>query len=96
MKRAGIGAVVILILFGCESCTALNGKVTWRELASGDFSLHSSVDGNAFLVLGNVPVSKTSADLPDDIISFLGRWEGYDFGVPVKRDLKIVLVVKEE
>jgi predicted esterase len=60
-------------------------------------ALHSPVagDANKYLILGNVPVSKPAADLSPELAVFLGRWEGYNYGPPVKKDRKLVLVVQE-
>jgi pimeloyl-ACP methyl ester carboxylesterase len=95
MMRVSLAAAVFLILFGCASSTAIGGKGTGRELSPMDFSYHSSVDGNAYLIFGNVPTPKPGPDLPADLAPFLGRWEGYDLGIPVKRDMEIVIAVRE-
>jgi predicted esterase len=68
------------------------------ELDISDFAaLHSPVagDSNKFLILGNVPVSMRAPDLPARLAAFLGRWEGYFGGTPVKHDRKVVLVVQD-
>ena len=59
-------------------------------------ALHSPVAGdpNKFLILGNVPVSQRAPDLPTNLAVFLGRWEGYIGGTPVKHDRKIVIVIQ--
>ena len=59
-------------------------------------ALHSPVAGdpNKFLILGNVPVAERAPDLPTNLAAFLGRWEGYIGGTPVKHDRKIVIVVQ--
>jgi len=65
---------------------------------TGDFeSLHSPADstGREYLIFGNLASRPPAADLPSDCAAFLGRWEGYGFGPPVKRDWKYVLVVRE-
>ena len=69
-----------------------------KGLAITDFdALHSPVkgDANQYLIFGNVPVSKPAADLHADLAVFLGRWEGYNYSPPVKKDRKLVLVVQE-
>ncbi len=69
-----------------------------REFAVTDFSaVHSPVDGDAnrYLILGNLPVSKPATDLPAELAVFLGRWEGYSYNPPVKKDRKVVLVIQE-
>lgn len=69
-----------------------------EEFVISDFdAVHSPVNGDAnqYLIFGNIPVSKPAADLAPDLAVFLGRWEGYDFGPPVKRDYKVVMVIQE-
>jgi predicted esterase len=69
-----------------------------KEFVVKDFdAVHSPVDGDAnqYLILGNVPISKPAADLAPDLAVFLGRWEGYSYAPPVKKDEKAVLVIQE-
>ena len=69
-----------------------------KEFVITDFdAVHSPVDGDAnkYLILGNLPVSKPAADLPAELAVFLGRWEGYSYAPPVKKDQKAVLVIQE-
>jgi predicted esterase len=69
-----------------------------KLFAVTDFNaVHSPVGGdpNQYLIFGNVPVSKPAADLPAELAVFLGRWEGYNYGPPVKKDRKLVLVIQE-
>ena len=60
-------------------------------------ALHSPVAGDTdkYVILGNLPVSKPAPDLSPELAAFLGRWEGYIGGTPVKNDRKTVLVVQE-
>ena len=60
-------------------------------------SVHSPVGGdvNRYLILGKLPVSRPSPDLPSDLSVFLGRWEGCSYSPPVKKDQKLVLVIQE-
>jgi predicted esterase len=60
-------------------------------------AVHAPVNGDAneYLILGNVPVSIPAPDLPPELAVFLGRWEGYSYAPPVKKDRKVVLVVQE-
>ncbi len=60
-------------------------------------AVHSPVnrDDNEHLIFGNIPVSTPPADISPDLAAFLGRWEGYGYGPPVKKDWKFVLVVQE-
>ncbi len=59
--------------------------------------VHSPVNGDAnqFLIFGKLPVIKPAADLPASLAVYLGRWEGYSYAPPVKKDWKVVLVVQE-
>jgi predicted peptidase len=54
----------------------------------------ASDDPNKFLIFGNIPVDKPSADLPPEMAVYLGRWEGYGNFAPVKNDTKVVLVIQ--
>jgi predicted esterase len=78
--------------------TLLLDETSAKLFTVTDFdAVHSSVggDANQYLILGNVPVSKLAADLPAELAVFLGRWEGYYYGPPVKKDRKLVLVIQE-
>ena len=69
-----------------------------NEFAITNFdAVHSPANGdtNQYLILGNLPVSKPAADLDSKLAAFLGRWEGYSYAPPVKKDRKIVLVIQE-
>lgn len=68
------------------------------EIKEEDFGkMHAQVPGdpNKYLIFGNLPISTTSADLPSELAAFLGRWEGYDYSPPIKKDYKIVLVIQD-
>jgi predicted esterase len=105
-----LGLCVALIgLAGCRSGSAPEptstplptltlDETSAEEFVISDFdAVHSPVNGDAnqYLIFGNIPVSKPAADLAPDLAVFLGRWEGYDFGPPVKKDRKLVMVVQE-
>jgi predicted esterase len=73
-------------------------QTTAKLLNVVDFeALHSPVDedANKGLILGNLAISKPAADLPPELAVFLGRWEGYSYAPPVKKDYKLVLAVQE-
>jgi formylglycine-generating enzyme required for sulfatase activity len=53
----------------------------------------SSADANELLVFGAAIAPRPDPALDPRLAVFLGRWEGYDLGPPVARDLKIVLAV---
>jgi dienelactone hydrolase len=77
--------------------------LTLEETSTKDFTIsdfgavHAQVEGDAnkFLIFGNLQVAKPAADLPPELAPFLGRWEGYDFAPPIKKDRKVVFVVQE-
>ncbi|MHC1782303.1 MAG: hypothetical protein AB9891_05985 [Anaerolineaceae bacterium] len=58
---------------------------------------HKPVDGddNKALLFGNIAVQSPAADLPKELSALLGRWEGYNFGPPIKKDTKVVVVISE-
>ena len=69
-----------------------------KEFVMSDFdAVHSQIAGdpNQYLIFGNVPISKPAADLPPDLAAYLGRWEGYSYLPPVKKDQKFVFVIPE-
>jgi predicted esterase len=55
----------------------------------------AGTDQNEYLIFGNLPISPSSVDLSPKLDAFLGRWEGYSYSPPVKKDWKFVLVVQE-
>lgn len=73
------------------------------ETSSKDFvisefdTMHTvdEADANKFLIFGNIEVEQPAAGLPDELTAFLGRWEGYGYGPPVRKDRKLVLVITE-
>jgi predicted esterase len=101
--------VVLLGLTDCRSEPVLEPALTplptltidetsMKQYEVTDFdAAHSPVNGDAneFLIFGNLPVSEPAADLPPELAAFLGRWEGYSYAPPVKKDRKIVLVIQE-
>ncbi len=71
---------------------------TVKELVITNFvAVHSPVNGdvNKYLIFGNLPISTPAPDLPPELAVFLGRWEGYGYMPPVKKDRKFVLVIPE-
>ncbi|MGE5141703.1 MAG: prolyl oligopeptidase family serine peptidase [Rudaea sp.] len=71
--------------------------VGWRDLVISDFAaFHSQAgeDANERLIFGGISVDKPSRDLAPALAALLGRWEGYDYSPPVKKDNKAVLVVQ--
>ena len=69
-----------------------------KDFAVADFdAVHSTIDGDAneHLIFGNLPISKPPVDLPPELAVFLGRWEGFDYSPPIKKDRKVVLVIQE-
>jgi predicted esterase len=73
-------------------------ETTRKDFLISDFdAVHAQVSGdpNKYLILGNLSVSKPAADLPPELAGFLGRWEGFDYSPPVKKDWKWVLVIQK-
>jgi predicted peptidase len=71
---------------------------SWKYFSGTDFSaVHSPVNGDAneHLIFGAIPISTPAPDLAPELAAFLGRWEGYDYSPPVKKDNKGVLVIQE-
>jgi predicted esterase len=69
-----------------------------KDFIITDFeAVHSPVknDPYAYLIFGNLPVSPAAPGLSPDLAAFLGRWEGYDFSPPVKKDSKGILLIQE-
>jgi len=101
MKVGQIAAIVIITLIcGCTSNPGKNAPTekTWRNLDMPEFeAVHSSVDGsdNEFLIFGNISISKPVSNVGPSLERFLGRWEGFDLGTPVRNDVKIVLAIRD-
>jgi len=73
-------------------------KTVWKDFIITDFNaVHSPVSGDAneHLIFGKIPILPLAKDLTPNLASFLGRWEGYDYGPPAKKDTKGVLVIQE-
>jgi predicted esterase len=61
-----------------------------------DFAaVHRPVDagGNASLIFGALPVTPVATGTAPEVAAFLGRWEGYGDGPPIKRDWRYVVAV---
>jgi predicted esterase len=111
LGNAGMLAVAGLIVFSlifsaCGSTSVIPTTIPTlsldetfsKEFVISAFSeVHSPVsdDTNEHLIYGNLPISKPADDLPPELAVFLGRWEGFDYSPPVKKDLKVVLVIQE-
>jgi acetyl esterase/lipase len=52
-------------------------------------------DPNSFLIFGGVSDPGRENDASADFSTFLGRWEGYDYSPPVKKDIRIVLFIQK-
>ncbi len=73
-------------------------ETSMEDFVIEDFdTVHAPVGGdeNEHLIFGNIPISPPAADLSPDLAVFLGRWEGYSYGPPVKKDWKFVVVIQE-
>jgi predicted esterase len=102
-RIAGILAFLALLLVaaGCGAKDASSGSKAgsqWKDYSVKDFqALHSIVggDGNKGLILGALSVARPPRGLAPELAAFLGRWEGFDFSPPVKKDIKGVLVIRQ-
>lgn len=52
-------------------------------------------DANKYLIFGNMEVKQTATGLPDELAALLGRWEGYSYAPPVKKERKLVLMIQQ-
>jgi hypothetical protein len=54
-------------------------------------AVHRLVDGGdgTASIFGALPIA-TPTDLAPELSAFLGRWEGFGYGPPIKRDWKYV------
>ncbi len=76
---------------------APSGGQLASDVPAADFEkIHAvtAADPNRFLVLGGIALQPPAADLSSDLRPFLGRWEGYNTNPPVKKDLKVALVIR--
>ncbi len=103
--------VISLVIAGCGAGQLFGPTATptplptrsLEETSMDDFviedfdAVHAPVNGdtNEYLIFGNAPISKPAADLPPELAALPGRWEGYSYGPPVKKDWKFVLVIQE-
>jgi dienelactone hydrolase len=70
----------------------------WKDFNITDFdAVHSPIPGDdeGHLIFGGIPISAPAEDLAPELAALLGRWEGYDYAPPVKKDNKGVLVIRE-
>ncbi len=73
-------------------------ETDWKDFMIGDFeAVHSRVNGDAneHLIFGAIEISRPTEGLPAGLAKMLGRWEGYDYSPPVKKDNKGVLVIQQ-
>jgi predicted esterase len=92
----GLGRQISLWIWPPQAFSLQNTSM--EGYAIPDFAaVHSPVggDANEFLIFGNIPVAQPASDLSPDWAAFLGRWEGYSFAPPVKKDWKFVLTVQD-
>jgi predicted esterase len=95
------GLVVMSLFFSAcatAAATPTLDETSAKEFVIEDFdAVHAVINGNAnqYLIFGNIPVSKPAADIPSELAIFLGRWEGYSYSPPIKKDVKVVLVIQE-
>ncbi|MBP1694015.1 MAG: phospholipase [Chloroflexi bacterium] len=93
---AGLFAISLAIS-SCGSQSSIN-ETSRKDFTITDFeAVHAPVnnDANEFLIFGNLPITPAAQGLSTELAAFLGRWEGYDYSPPVKKDYKIVLVIQD-
>lgn len=98
LSLSGCGAAPLAAPTPTMVPTPSLSETGWKDFAIPDFAgVHAPVggDANQHLIFGDVPVSAPQADLPGELAAFLGRWEGFDYSPPVKRDVKGVLIIQE-
>lgn len=76
---------------------SLDDTATTAMIIQNFNDFHSPVNGddNEHIIFGALPVLADSKSIPADLAAFLGRWEGYGFAPPVKKDWKMVLFVSD-
>ena len=87
--------IFIIFLFSCGNREILS---YFRIYEFPDFdTLNSPVNksDNEYLILGNRPVNKPTKNIPENLATLIGRWEGYDISLPVTKDIKTVLFIQE-
>ena len=89
---------LILIIACLAGCSGKAVETSWKDFIITNFNaVHLPVKGdmNEHLIFGTIPVSKPAHSLSPELAAFLGRWEGYDYSPPVKKDHKGVLVIQK-
>jgi predicted esterase len=98
MKAKARTTAIYLLIAGllAMSFTLAGCKPTGKDTTLDFETMHSPVnnDANTYLIFGKIPISAAAQDLAPELAVFLGRWEGYDYSPPVRKDYKIVLVVQ--
>ena len=81
-----------LLISGCQPQSGKHFEIIDFE------AVHSpvgSADENTYLIFGNMSTLAPVANLSPQLAVFLGRWEGYDYSLPVKKDYKMVLFIQD-
>ena len=89
--------IVLAALFGLAACKPSDPPLM-KPVGTTDFeALNLLVTGksNKYLLLGSLQVEQPTVKLAPELASFLGRWEGYSYSPPIKRDRKFVLVIQD-
>jgi hypothetical protein len=60
-------------------------------------AVHQPIDagGNAALIFGALPMTPAATGIAPELAAFLGRWEGYGLGPPIKGDWRYAVAVTE-
>ncbi len=102
-RSSGIGFRCASSIVAGVPAPAAARRTNRAETSMADFTIadfdavHAPVggDANEYLIFGKIPVAAPAGNLTPDLAAFLGRWEGYGYAPPVKKDWKYVLVVTE-
>lgn len=107
IKSVIIGMLLLgLLLTGCadkNNSRSDEEKSILDQTSAVEFSINDyyavhavdAADPNKFLIFGNLPSADPASDLSPELAVFLGRWEGYSFAPPVKKDRKAVFNITE-
>ena len=92
----GIGAAACISSPTPPAMTLFDTGVRPFEVVDFD-AVHRplAADGNASLIFGALPVTPAAPGAAPELAAFLGRWEGYGSGPPIRRDWRYVLAVTE-
>jgi hypothetical protein len=93
---AGLGLLAWLVVAPASGTTGATpaGSAEYPPIDCFD-RVHTPVggDGDAFLIFGKLRKPVPEKGLPPSLAALLGRWEGFDFGPPVRKDWKYAMFI---